>query len=94
MVDFLNFVTQVQLFFNSNLDNLANSKLTQEQLALATDTVVCVDRSLADARSSGLNMEVGARLALKFYFNVVERLRPEDELEESIDNMTFGKIFH
>ena len=69
MVDFLNFVTQVQLFFNYNLDNLANSKLTQEQLALATDTVVCVDRSLADARSSGLNMEVGARLALKFYFN-------------------------
>ena len=31
---------------------------------------------------------------LKFYFNVVERLRPEDELEESIDNMTFGNIFH
>ena len=31
---------------------------------------------------------------LKFYFNVVERLRPEDELEESVDNMTFGNIFH
>ena len=31
---------------------------------------------------------------LKFYFNVVELLRPEDELEESIDNMTFGNIFH
>lgn len=31
---------------------------------------------------------------LRFYFNVVERLRPEDELEESVDNMTFGNIFH
>ena len=31
---------------------------------------------------------------LKFYFNVVERLRPEDELEEAVDSMTFGNIFH
>ncbi len=31
---------------------------------------------------------------LKFYFNVVEHLRPDDELEESVDNMTFGNIFH
>ncbi len=31
---------------------------------------------------------------LRFYFNVVERLRPEDELEESVDNKTFGNIFH
>ena len=31
---------------------------------------------------------------LRFYFNVVERLRPEEELEESVDNMTFGNIFH
>lgn len=31
---------------------------------------------------------------LRFYFNAVERLRPDDELEESVDNMTFGNIFH
>ena len=31
---------------------------------------------------------------LKFYFNVVERMRPEDEMEESVDDMTFGNIFH
>ncbi len=31
---------------------------------------------------------------LKFYFNVVEYMRPEDELEESVDNLTFGNIFH
>ena len=31
---------------------------------------------------------------LRFYFNSVERLRPETELEESVDNMTFGNIFH
>jgi CRISPR/Cas system-associated exonuclease Cas4 (RecB family) len=34
------------------------------------------------------------RCPLRFYFNVVELLRPEDELEESVDNMTFGNIFH
>ena len=34
------------------------------------------------------------KCSLRFYFNVVERLRPEDELEESVDNMTFGNIFH
>lgn len=31
---------------------------------------------------------------LRFYFNVVELLRPEDELDEAMDNMTFGNIFH
>ncbi len=31
---------------------------------------------------------------LRFYFNVVELFRTEDELEESVDNMTFGNIFH
>ena len=31
---------------------------------------------------------------LKFYFDVVERLRSDDELDESVDNMTFGNIFH
>ena len=31
---------------------------------------------------------------LRFYLNVVELLRTEDELEEEVDNMTFGNIFH
>ena len=31
---------------------------------------------------------------LKFYFNYVERMRPEDELEEEVDSLTFGNIFH
>uniref|UniRef100_UPI004056E470 PD-(D/E)XK nuclease family protein n=1 Tax=Alistipes sp. TaxID=1872444 RepID=UPI004056E470 len=31
---------------------------------------------------------------LKFYFNNIELLRPENELEETIDSLTFGNIFH
>ncbi len=31
---------------------------------------------------------------LKFYLNVVELMRPEGELEDAIDAMTFGRIFH
>ncbi len=31
---------------------------------------------------------------LKFYLNVVELMRPEGELENEVDNMTFGNIFH
>ncbi|MBQ5690577.1 MAG: PD-(D/E)XK nuclease family protein [Alistipes sp.] len=31
---------------------------------------------------------------LRFYLNVVELLRAEDELEEEVDNLTFGNIFH
>jgi CRISPR/Cas system-associated exonuclease Cas4 (RecB family) len=31
---------------------------------------------------------------LRFYLNVVEFLRTEDELEAEVDNLTFGNIFH
>ena len=31
---------------------------------------------------------------LRFYLNVVELLRTEEELESEVDNLTFGRIFH
>ena len=55
------------------------------------------DKLLRFTRDKGLSptaFSTYVKCPLKFYFNVVERLRPEDELEESIDNMTFGNIFH
>lgn len=55
------------------------------------------DKLLRFTRDKGLSptaLSTYVKCPLKFYFNVVERLRPEDELEESIDNMTFGNIFH
>ena len=55
------------------------------------------DKLLRFTRDKGLSptaFSTYVKCPLKFYFNVVERLRPEDELEESVDNMTFGNIFH
>lgn len=31
---------------------------------------------------------------LKFYFSAVEHLRDDDDMEESVDSLTFGNIFH
>ena len=55
------------------------------------------DKLLRFTRNKGLSptaFSTYVKCPLKFYFNVVELLRPEDELDESIDNMTFGNIFH
>ena len=58
---------------------------------------VVFDKLLRFTRDKTLSptaFSIYVKCPLKFYFNVVERLRPEDELEEAIDNMTFGNIFH
>ena len=55
------------------------------------------DKLLRFTRNKGLSptaFSTYVKCPLKFYFNVVELLRPENELEESVDNMTFGNIFH
>ncbi len=55
------------------------------------------DKLLRFTRDKGLSptaFSTYVKCPLKFYFNVVERLRPEDELDESVDNLTFGNIFH
>ena len=31
---------------------------------------------------------------LQFYFSAIERLRDDDDMEESVDSLTFGNIFH
>ena len=60
-------------------------------------SVEVFDKLLRFTRDKGLSptaFSTYVKCPLKFYFNVVELLRPEDELEESVDNMTFGNIFH
>ncbi len=55
------------------------------------------DKLLRFTRDKGLSptaFSTYVKCPLRFYFNVVERLRPEDDLEETVDNMTFGNIFH
>lgn len=51
-------------------------------------------RFTREKRLSPTAISTYIKCPLRFYFNVVELLRPEDELEETVDNMTFGNIFH
>ena len=74
------------------------------EVSLSPDEVVEVEKSeevfdklLRFTRDKSLSptaFSTYVKCPLKFYFNVVERLRPDDELEEGVDNMTFGNIFH
>ncbi len=55
------------------------------------------DRLLRFTRDTPLSptaISTYVKCPLRFYFNVVELLRPEGELEDTVDNMTFGNIFH
>ena len=51
-------------------------------------------RFTRDKRLSPTAVSTYVQCPLRFYFNVVELLRPENELEETVDNITFGNIFH
>ena len=74
------------------------------EVSLAESDVISIDKSsevfekllrfTRDKAISPTAFSTYVKCPLRFYFNSVERLRPEDELEESVDNMTFGNIFH
>ena len=74
------------------------------EVSLSNEEVIEVDKSpevfdklLRFTRNKALSptaFSTYVKCPLRFYFNVVELLRPEDELEETVDNMTFGNIFH
>ena len=74
------------------------------EVSLSEDAPISVEKSpevfeklLRFTRNKGLSptaVSTYVKCPLRFYFNVVELLRPENELEETVDNMTFGNIFH
>ena len=74
------------------------------EVSLSEESPIVVDKSpevfdklLRFTRNKGLSptaVSTYVKCPLRFYFNVVELLRPENELEETVDNMTFGNIFH
>ena len=82
-INYTNVGVEVSLSDSSNIE-VAKSEEVFEKLLRFTR-----DKGLSPTAFSTY-----VKCPLKFYFNVVERLRPEDELEESVDNMTFGNIFH
>lgn len=71
--------------------------LSNEEIIEVEKSPEVFDKLLRFTRNKALSptaFSTYVKCPLRFYFNVVERLRPEDELEESVDNMTFGNIFH
>ena len=71
--------------------------LSESDYIYVDKSVEVFDKLLSFTRDKSLSptaFSTYVKCPLKFYFNFVEGLRPEDELEESVDNMTFGNIFH
>ena len=91
-----------QLEYETDFD-IAYSNVGVE-VSLSESSVIAVEkgpvvfdkllRYTKDKTLSPTAFSTYVKCPLRFYFNFVERLRPEDELEESVDNMTFGNIFH
>ena len=84
--------------FKINYTNVGVEVSLSDSCDIVVDKDVEVfDKLLRFTRDKGLSptaFSTYVKCPLKFYFNVVERLRPEDELEESVDSLTFGNIFH
>lgn len=94
------YIRQIEYETNIKL-NRANVGV---EVSLSNEDVIEVEKSpevfdklLRFTRNKALSptaFSTYVKCPLCFYFNVVELLRPEKELEESVDNMTFGNIFH
>ena len=82
-INYTNVGVEVSLSDSSNIEVEKNDEVFEKLLRFTRDKAL-----------SPTAFSTYVKCPLKFYFNVVERLRPEDELEESVDNMTFGNIFH
>ena len=84
--------------FKINHSNVGVEVSLSENDSIVVDkTPLVFDKLLRFTRDKGLSptaFSTYVKCPLRFYFSSVERLRPEEELEESVDNMTFGNIFH
>ena len=74
-VDMLNYGAAAQTYFEHNLEDLANSKLTDEQKALASEGFApCVNNQKKIKNFYGCNLNLAERIELSFFF----RNRPSD----------------
>ena len=67
-VDMLNYGAEAQLHFGYNTDDLANSLLTEEQKALATDAVSCSNKQVKGANFYGANLRLEDRIVFNLFF--------------------------
>jgi hypothetical protein len=73
LVDMLNYGAAAQNFFNYNLNDLANCKLTDEQKAYGSQSVSCTDKRVQGENYFGSSLVLKDRIQLTMYFKNVSR---------------------
>ncbi|MBQ9968590.1 MAG: InlB B-repeat-containing protein [Oscillospiraceae bacterium] len=68
VVDMLNYGAAAQKFFKYNTRNLANSILTEEEQALASEKVECINRQIKGAHCYGSNLTLESNIQMNMYF--------------------------
>lgn len=68
MVDFLNFVTEVQKRFDLNTENLANKELTEEQLAYGSAPVTYENNRVMTDKVLGTSVSIESGIVLSVLF--------------------------
>ncbi len=64
----LNYGAAAQVYFKYDQLNLANSCLTEEEKAYATESVTTVDKRVADENYYGSNLNLGSNIQLSMFF--------------------------
>ena len=72
IVDMLNYGAEAQLHFGYNAEDLANKLLSEEQKALATETVACTNKQVKGANFYGTNLSLEDRILLNLHFRNVK----------------------
>ena len=72
LVDMLNYGSEAQTYFGYNAADLANSKLSDEQKALATDTVTCTNKQVKGQNFYGASLSLEDSILLNLFFRNVK----------------------
>jgi len=72
VVDMLNYGAEAQTYFKYNEADLANALLTDEQKALATDSVTCTNRQVKGQNFYGASLSLEDSIVLNMFFKNVK----------------------
>ena len=72
LVDMLNYGAEAQKYFKYNEEDLANSLLTAEQQAKATQSVTCVNKHVKGENVHGTNLSLEDSIILNLFFKNVK----------------------
>ena len=89
LVDFLNYASAAQVYFNINTKNLVNAELTDEQKAFGTATVAAIGNDRADGTIdspsvavSGCTLIFEGKIMMKFVFDPATYLKNGGSLSD------------